>query len=50
MSEQDFHTIFWRALIMIVTAYGQWRGFCKEIKIIKDDCKAPTKGVELDAG
>jgi len=35
MNDQEFREIIWRAIIMIVKAFGKRYGFCVDIEIIK---------------
>lgn len=35
MNENEFHNILWRSMIAVVKAYGVYRGYCKDIEIIK---------------
>jgi hypothetical protein len=37
MTDQELLEIIWRAMIMIVRAFGKRYGFCVDIKIIKQE-------------
>lgn len=46
MTDLDYRSICWRAMLMFVKAFGQRYGFCDDIKVIKSDI--PTRRIIVD--